>query len=39
MWMEWREQEEKTGSITGVNFNYHTNAIVKVECGRLDSEI
>ena len=37
-WMEYREQEEDTKQITGINFNYHNKdgSIIPVKCGRLD---
>ena len=36
-WMEYREEEE-SGKITGLKFDYHRDKIVKVRCGRLDDE-
>ncbi|MDO8641890.1 MAG: hypothetical protein Q7R33_10230 [Nitrosarchaeum sp.] len=35
-WMEYREEEEETENITGVNFDYWAGAKVKVKCSRLD---
>ena len=36
-WMECREQEE-SGPITGVKFDYFNGDTIKIECGRLDDE-
>lgn len=35
MWMEYREQEE-TGDITAVDFDYWHGETIKVKCGRQD---
>ncbi len=35
MWMEYREQEE-SGDITGIDFDYHSGSVIKATCGRLD---
>ena len=39
-WMEYREDEEDTKDITGLDFNYHykDGSIIPVKCGRMDKE-
>lgn len=37
-WMEYREEEEEKGDITGVSFNYWNGENIKVNCGRLDKD-
>ena len=36
-WMQEAESWE-AGNITGLQFNYHSSATIKVDCGRLDKQ-
>lgn len=35
-WMEYREEEEKEGDISGIDFDYWGGKKVKVRCSRFD---
>lgn len=38
-WMEYREEEEETGDITGLSFDYWNGKVIKIKCGRMDEGV